>query len=304
MSAWFKNMQIYRLGEVRGQPEKWERALGVYGFIPPGSSEMASTGWIPPHDGGLVYTVNRQLLLTLATEKKVIPAAAVNLVLQARVAEVTEAQGFAPGKKARKEMRERIIDEMLPRALTTRAVTQVWVDPVNGWLVVDTPSPSRADEVLKYLLKCFNKLPIESWRVNRSPITCMTEWVDHDPVFGNGGPAGFTVDQDATLRAAGESKAQVQYKRHTLEADEMHRHVNSGKQCERLALTWESKISFSLTANLSIKGIKPLDVLGDNERSKTEDQDDRFASDFALMTGEFNKLLRDLQTALGGEAKC
>ena len=33
---------------------------------------------------------------------------------------------------------------------------------------------------------------------------------------------------------------------------------------------------------------------GDGERSKTEDQDERFASDFMLMAGEFAKMLRDL----------
>lgn len=301
MSIWFKSMQVYRLGTVRGDPAKWNVLLSEQEFTSPGSAELLRTGWIQPRadSDSLVYAVNRQLLLSLATEKKVIPAAAVNQVLQARIAEVTEAQGFAPGKKAQKEMRERIFDEMLPRALPVRTLTRVWVDPVNGWLAVDTPTPARADEAVKYLLKCFPKFPLESWRVQRSPIGCMTEWLDTDEM-----PEHFTADQDATMRATGESKAQVQYKRHSLDAGEMHRHIASGKQCLQLAMTWDSKISFSLTGSLLLKGIKPLDILGDSERSKTEDQDERFASDFVLMTGEFNHMLRGLQEALGGEAKC
>lgn len=301
MSAWFKNMQVYRLGAMTSDSPRWDDWLSAQSFAPPGSNELSRTGWMAPRADSetLAYSVNRQLLLSLATEKKVLPAAAVNLVLRDRVAKLAESQGFAPGKKATKELRERIIDEMTPRALTTRAVTRVWIDSVNGWLAVDTPTPSRADEVVKYLLKCVPKLPIESWRVQRSPMAAMTEWLQADEM-----PAGFTADMDATMRAAGRSNAQVQYRRHTLDADELRRHIAAGKMAQQLAMTWESKISFSLTANLVIKGIKPLDILGDNERSKTEDQDERFASDFMLMTGEFNKMLRDLMAALGGEAEC
>jgi len=300
MSNWFRNMQVYRLGAVRGDPVKWSQILEVQRFTPPSSNESLRTGWTAPReDGALAYAVNRQMLLALTTEKRVMPAGAVNLKLAERVAELTQSQGFAPGKKATKELRERVIDELLPRALTTRARTGIWVDPVNGWLVVDTPAPGRADEVLKFLLKAFDKFPVESWRVQRSPIACMTEWLQSDEA-----PAGFTIDMDATLRAIGESRAQVQYKRHTLDADDLRRHIAAGKQCEQLAMTWGSKISFVLTANLAIKAVKSLDILGDGERSKTEDQDERFASDFMLMTGELAKMLRDLQTALGGEAKC
>lgn len=297
---WFKNLQLYRLEGVRGDPTKWGVMLQPQMFTSPSSNEMSRSGWTCPRgpDGALVHAVNRQLLLMFATEKKVIPAAAVNLVLSQRVAEIAEAQGFTPGKKARQEIKERIIDEMLPNALITRAETAVWVDPVNGWLAINTATPARADEVLKHLLKAFNKFPVESLRVQRSPVSCMTEWLEQDDA-----PAGFTVDQDATLRATGESKAQVQYKRHTLETGEVGHHIRAGKQCTQLAMTWDSKISFVLTDSLAIKSIKALDVLGLDERSKTEDQDERFDSDFMLMTGEFNRMLRDLVGALGGEAK-
>lgn len=297
---WFKNLMVYRLEGVRGDPVKWGEKLYDQLFEPLGSLEISRSGWAEPRGTGtpLVHSVNKQLLLMLATEKKSIPASAVKLVLSKRVAEVAEAQGFMPGKKAQKEMKERIIDEMIPRALVTRTETKVWVDPINGWLVVDTPTPSRADEVVKFLLKAFHKLPLESWRVQRSPTACMTEWLQADDA-----PAGFTVDQDATMRATGESKAQVQYKRHTLEADEVRRHIAAGKQCLKLGMTWDDKISFVLTESLAIKGVKALDVLGLDERSKTEDQDERFDSDFMLMTGELAKLLADVTEALGGEAK-
>jgi DNA segregation ATPase FtsK/SpoIIIE-like protein len=124
----------------------------------------------------------------------------------------------------------------------------------------------------------------------------MTEWLQADDA-----PVGFTIDMDATMRAAGESKAQVKYVRHTLEADDVRRHIAAGKQCTRLAMTWESKISFVLDESLAIKSIKALDILKETE-SSTRNDDERFDSDFALMTGELNKMLADVVVALGGEA--
>ena len=68
------------------------------------------------------------------------------------------------------------------------------------------------------------------------------------------------------------------------------------------ALTWNSRISFTLTEQLSIKSVKPLDVIKENDTA-IRNEVERFDNDFALMTGEYAKLLVDLVEALGGEAK-
>jgi recombination associated protein RdgC len=296
---WFKNLQIYRLPAPWAYtPEQLEAALAPHSFVPASSNELLRQGWDSPRgNGALVHVVNQQMLILLGTEKKLLPATVINQVAKARAAEMEEAQGFAPGKKAMKELKERVADELLPRAFSIRSNVWTWIDPVNGWLVVDAASPAKADEVIKLLLKAVDKLPLESLRVQRSPVAVMTEWLQADDA-----PAGFTVDMDTELRATGESKAAVRYVRHTLEADEVRRHIAAGKQCTRLAMTWDSKISFVLTESLAIKGIKPLDVISEKE-SSTRNDDERFDGDMMLMTGELSKLMADVVEALGGEAK-
>jgi recombination associated protein RdgC len=296
---WFKNLQIYRLPAPWAfTPEQLEAALSTNAFSPASSNELLRQGWDKPRpNGGLVHVVNKQMLILLGTEKKLLPATVINQVAKARAAEMEEAQGFAPGKKAMKELKERVADELLPRAFSIRGNVWTWIDPVNGWLVVDAASPAKADEVIKLLLKAVDRMPLESLRVNRSPVGVMTEWLQADDA-----PAGFTVDMDTELRATGESKAAVRYVRHTLEADEVRRHIAAGKQCTRLAMTWDSKISFTLTESLALKGVKPLDVLKETENS-TRNDDERFDGDFMLMTGELSKLMADVVEALGGEAK-
>jgi recombination associated protein RdgC len=295
---WFKNLQIYRLPAPWAfTPEQLEAALAGNTFSPASSNELQRQGWDSPRGNGmLVHTVNKQMLILLGTEKKLLPSSVINQVAKAKAAELEEAQGFAPGKKAMKELKERVADELLPRAFSIRSNIWTWIDPVNGWLVVDAASPAKADDVIKLLLKAVDKLPLESLRVQRSPVGVMTAWLETDEA-----PVGFTVDQDTELRATGESRAAVRYVKHTLEVDDIRRHIAAGKQCTRLAMTWNDRVSFVLTESLAVKSIKPLDVIKESDTS-TKNDEERFDNDMLLMTGELSKMMADLVEALGGEA--
>jgi recombination associated protein RdgC len=295
---WFKNLQIYRL------PAPWaftqqqlEAALAPHAFVPCSSLDLLRQGWTAPRDSGqLVHVVNGQFLLQLRTEKKLLPSSVINQAAKARADMIEEEQGFGLGKKAMKELKERIADDLLPSAFSVLSAVHVWIDPVNGWLAIDSSSPGKADDVIKLLLKAIDKLPLESLRVQRSPVAVMTEWLQTDEA-----PHSFTIDQDAEMRATGEGRATVRYVRHTLEADDLGRHIAAGKQCTRLALTWNSKVSFVLTETLAIKSIKALDIMTESS-DRTGNDAERFDSDLTLMTGEMAQLLADLVEALGGEA--
>ena len=294
---WFKNLQIYRLPAPWDMDaERLEAALAPQTFQPCTSLDMQTQGWISPRENGmLVHTVNKQLLIALGTEKKLLPASVINQVAKARAGEIEEQQGFKPGRKQMKEIKEQVTDELLPRAFSINRTTWTWIDPVNGWLVIDAGTAGKADEVLKLLIKGIEKLPMESLHVVQSPVAAMTEWLMADA------PKGFTVDQDTELRAGGESKATVRYVKQTIEPVDVQRHIADGKQCTRLALTWNDRISFVLTESLTVKRITPLDIIKESADTGARDDDERFDGDMMLMTGELAKMLDDLVFALGGQ---
>ncbi len=298
-AMWFKNLQIYRLPAPWAMnAEQLEPLLLPQAFVECSSADVQTQGWVPPlQNGGLVYTSNQQMLLQLRIEKKLLPTSVVNQVAKVRAQELADQQGFKPGKKQMRELKENVFDELLPRAFSIQSHTKVWIDPVNGWLVIDAAAPAKADEIIKLLLKAVDKLPVAGLSVVSSPVAEMTDWISSDEA-----PAGFTVDQDTELRASGESKAAVRYVRHTLEAEDVRRHIAAGKQCTRLAMTWADRISFTLTEALAVKSIKPLDVLKETD-SSTMGEEERFQSDFVLMCGELNKMMTNLVEALGGESK-
>ncbi|NYE23249.1 recombination-associated protein RdgC [Pigmentiphaga litoralis] len=297
---WFKNLLIYRLPAPWAMTsEQLEELLAEQAFTSGSSQEMQTQGWAPPREnGGLVYGLGNNLLLNLRTEKKLLPASVVNQVAKAKAQEIEEQQGFKPGRKQMKEIKENVTETLMPRAFSIQRDTRAWIDTKNGWLVLDASSPTKADEFLQLLNKSVERMPMANLHVEMSPAAAMTDWLSRDEA-----PVNFTIDQDTELRSSGEGRATVRYVRQSIEADDVRRHIEAGKQVTRLAMTWTDRVSFVLTESLAIKRVAPLDVIKENTDSTGVNDDERFDSDFTMMTGEIGKLLADVVEALGGEKK-
>lgn len=297
---WFKNLQLYRL------PVPWsidlakldeQLARGPFSRCP--SHEAMSRGWVSPRgDGALVYAQNRQWLIALAVEQRLLPSSVVNEEVAERAEAIAAQQGYKPGRKQLKELRERVTEELMPRAFTKRRKTFVWIDPQAGWFCVDAGSPAKAEEVIEHLRHCLDEFPLQLLHTQLSPTSAMADWL-----AGGEGPAGFTIDRDCELKAVGEEKAAVRYVRHPLEGDEIKSHLAGGKLPTRLALTWNDRISFVLTEKLEIKRLTFLDLLKEEAEQTAENADEQFDADFALMTGELARFLPQLVEILGGEVQ-
>lgn len=297
---WFKNLQIYRLPTPWGMElAALEEQLGRGLFHRCPSNEPMSRGWVPPsRDGALVHALNRQWLLALAVEQRLLPGAVINDEVRERAAAIEAQQGYAPGRKQLRELRERVAEELLPRAFTRRRTTHVWIDPQAGWFCVDAASPAKAEEVIEHLRWTLDDFPLQMLHTQYSPASAMADWL-----AGGEAPAGFTIDRDCELKAVGEDKAAVRYVRHPLEGAEIKAHLASGKLPTRLALTWDDRISFILGEKLEIKRLAFLDLLKEAAEQSAEHADEQFDADFALMTGELARFLPQLLAALGGVAE-
>lgn len=298
---WFKNLQLYRL------PVGWdvdadavEDQLAKKLFVPCGSQDQETRGWVSPMgDEFLLHRVGGQWLIALGMEQKLLPSSVVKQEAEERAEEIAERQGYKLGRKQMKDLREQVMQELLPRAFTRRRKAFAWIDPIGGWLGVDASSQARAEDVLEALRQSLDALPLGLVRTERSPTSAMADWL-----AGGEAPAGFTIDQDCELRSVSEDKAAVRYVRHALDGDEVRAHLEGGKLPTRLALTFDDRISFVLTEKLEIKRLDFLDVVKDKlDEHGAEDARALFDAGFALMTGELGRLLPALLEALGGELK-
>lgn len=296
--VFFKNLQIYTLtAPLALSAAQLAEKLAARAFQPGSSVELQRIGWISPRDdGSLVHEVGGPFLLALRAEKKLLPNAVINQVTRSLAQEVEEKQGYKPGRREMRELKDAVTNELLPRAFPVQRDTRVWIDPAAGRIVVDAGTSTKGDEAVQLLNECVEQLGARPWQTALSPVSAMTAWLAADEA-----PEGFTIDQDTELRASTQSKATVRYMRHALETDDVRRHIEAGKQCTRLALTWMERISFVLTETLAIKRVTPLDVLTEREDG-ADDEAERFDSDFALMAGELGRLVSQLEASLGGPA--
>lgn len=71
---WFRNLQIYRLPKNwADNPSQLEDQLSKQLLQPCSASAMQSIGWVAPRQRGAGPAVNRQWLLTLGAEQRLLP---------------------------------------------------------------------------------------------------------------------------------------------------------------------------------------------------------------------------------------
>ena len=299
---WFKNIQLYRLPAnlaIGAAQLQEQMALGPFAKCP--RNQPMSRGFVSPRkDGDLVYQLGGQWMIALSVEQRLLPSSVVNEEVEERAEQLEAQQGYAPGRKQTKELRERVTEELMPRAFTRRRTTYVWIDPVNGWFAVDAASPAKAEEVIEHLRHCLDDFPLTMLHTQFSPVSSMADWL-----AGGEAPEGFTIDRDCEVKACGEEKSAVAYKHHPLDGSEIEAeikaHLAAGKLPTKLALTWDDRISFVLTERMEIKRLAFLDLLKEEAEKSAESQDEQFDADFALMTGELQRFIPALIAALGGE---
>ena len=274
---------VYRIAEGWSPSlEQMEQALDAERFVPCGASQEKAIGWVEPRGeahGPLVEAVSGQRMLKLKIETKGVPGSIVTRKANERSAVIEATEGRKPGKKEMKEIKEDVKMSLMPMAFSKESSILVWIDPATNLMVLDAGSQAKADELVTMLIKSFAGLSLTLINTQMSP-------------------AAFSVDRECELKAADESKSVVRYVRHPLDTDEVKQHVEGGKLPTRLALTWEGRVSFSLTEAMQLKKITFLDVVF--EATSTE-KDEGFDADVAIATGELSKLLPDLLEALGGE---
>lgn len=293
----FKNVIVYRIGEGwTATLAQIEDSLDAERFVPCGASQDKSVGWIEPRGeahGPLVESVAGQLMLKLKIETKAVPGSVIARKAKERSEQIVATTGRKPGKKEMRDIKDDVRMTLMPLAFSKESSVLVWIDTSAHLLILDAGSQAKADEVVTRLVSALQGLSVTLLNTQMSPQAAMTAWlITQEP------PSGFSVDRECELKAVDESKSVVRYVRHALDTDEVKQHVEGGKLPTRLALTWNSRVSFVLTEALQLKKVTFLDVVFEGTSAE---KDEGFDADVAIATGELCQLLPEMIDALGGE---
>jgi recombination associated protein RdgC len=296
---WFKNLRIYRISEALPcGPEALEEALATRAFVPCSGLDTSRIGWVPPIDaatGPLLHAHADYLLLCARTQQRLLPAAAIREALEEKLLAIERAEGRKPGRRERTNLKDEIVQTLLPRALTRSQHTRAVLSLRSNLLLVDAAAPAKAEDLLDLLRESIGSLPVKPLVPQHSPVDIMTRWVN-----GARPPARLRLGQYVDLRDPLHQANVVRCRQQELATREVRNHLEAGKQAVALGLGWSDRLQFVLGEDLALRGIRFDEV---QERDAGVDTEDdavaRQEADFLFMALEFDRLAADLIEVFG-----
>jgi len=295
---WFKKLSFFRLDEHFAiEADKLADALAARPFTGCGGLDWFSEGWTPPaeHLDGPLFNQRGYTLVSLRREDKVLPAGVIRDALAKKISQIENQELRKVGRKEKLALKEQITDDLLPRAFTRSSRTTAYIDSSRGWLMVDSGTASKAENLVSTLREALPPFPAALPRTALSPHAVMTDWL-----AAGEASHGFELDAECELKDSSENGAVVRCTRIDLTAEEIRQHIATGKQVTRLGLIWRERIRFVLTGQLQLKRLQFLDVLQEEASQAGDDLASLFDATFLLMAEELGDLVNDLVAALGG----
>lgn len=297
---WFKSLLIYRFTKpFELSPEQVHEMLSEREFKPCGSQEMSTQGWVKPlgqQGVELVHSTNGCIMVCSQRQDKVLPAAVINEALEEKIQTLREQEDRKPGRKERTEMKEELVFDMLPRAFAKSRRQYAYIDPANGWLIVDGASHKRAEELIVLLRECLGSMPVIPIVAKNTTYHTMTHWLK------TAAPANFELGGECELIDAADETAVIRCKNQDLASKEILNHIDSGMLVSKLALSWSGGLDFMVDDQLTIKRLRFSDLIMERAGEiHTETAAEQFDVDFSIMNAELATFIPTLLTAFGGE---
>lgn len=296
-----KNITLFRF-PTSLDIEHLDDGLREAALKPVGPLELASRGFVPPFGANLAeeeepalsHRIGDALWLTVGGQERILPGAVVNDLLQKKLTEIEQQQGRRPGSRMRKQIKDDLVTELLPRAFIRPLRTDALLDLEHGVCAVDTSSRKSGENVVSEIRRALGSFPALPLNAEVAPRAVLTGWVAGEPL-----PEGLSLGEECELRDPTDSGAVVKVQNMDLQSEEIAHHLEAGKQVTRLALMLDDHVSFVLGEDLVVRKVKLLD--GAVEQLESTERDDLRAemdARFALMAGEFKRLFTVLETAL------
>ena len=290
---WFKQCQAYRLPETP-DAAVLAAALDEHRFAPPCGLDWFTDGFAVPQPFGdeLVFTADKTLGISLKREERVLPGAVIKTALDEKIAKIEAEEARKVGRKERQELKEQIVDELLPRAFTRASRTDAVI--AGGYLLINQTG-NKAENLLSHLREALGGLRAQPTVTRRSVSELMTQWLLRGEADGQ-----FELDDYVALVGAGDMGAEIRIKREDVTAEEVVQHVKCGKRVVELGLVWRESVVLVLTQDLTLKRLRYLDHLQEDAQSHGDSGFDLAAASQIISSNALASILDELAELLGG----
>ncbi|MFT5162855.1 MAG: recombination associated protein RdgC [Alteromonadaceae bacterium] len=288
---WFSNIYFFKFTQpFETSQEELEKSLDELKFTPCGTLDLSKFGWtsaLGNNTSGYTHEANGNIYLRAKKEEKILPASVIKDLLEEKVANIEKAESRPVKKKEKEQIKEDIIHSLLPQAFTKSSYVSGYIDTNNQLLLINVSSKNKADDFMSLLRKAIGTLPVEPVRKDGTIELLLTHWLKDQAL-----PDQFSLEMEAELKSPEEDGAVVKVKQQDLTADEITRHMETGKQVTKLALLWQERVSFIIQDDISIKRVKFGELIKEqNDDIPSDDKLAKMDADFTLMAAEFGELI-------------
>jgi len=296
----FRNIVVFALPEIRSLDlETLETAFAEHALTPVGALAMQSRGFVPPlgGQGAFVQRLQHHLWFSLGAEDRLLPGAVVQREWQAKIAAQEQAKGHPLGKRARSQLKQDTLDELMPRAFIKLSRTNALIDAKAGIIAIDTGSLKSAEALVSKVREALGSFPALPLQTAQSPRTVLTQFL-----LGENLPADWQLGEECELTDPAEKGAVVKCLRHDLASDEVLAHLHTGKQVSRLEVLADGHVRCVIGEDLVLRKFKLLEGAVDGlESQSAESMEEELMARFALFSAELSGFFSAFAKAFGVE---
>ncbi len=297
----FRNLRAYRITRHESlSGTTLHEQLDAARLRPCGRLEPTSAGWVSPYGperAELVHSVGDCHLLRYGIEEKVMPAAVVRAAVAERVSAVRQRTGRPPGQREKLRLKDEVLMDLLPRAFVKPRAIDACLDLGAGWLVVDSASARRADDVATALRMHVDRFELAAPDLRNRICTHLTQWLR----AGNC-PGELELNDECDLRSERDAAATVRCRRQDLHSPQIRQHLAAGMQVFRLGLRWGERFTFTLNEEFAVGKLRPGAYLASQLADLGGQSDlEQLDAEFALGSLEYRALLDELAQRLEWE---
>jgi len=257
-----------------------------------------SMGFEAPVEEGpqaLVRRVAGADLMRLRVQSRVLPAAAVKEALVDRVGAFKQRTRRDPSRRERRELKEEVYDELLPKALLKSDRVPAFYLRDEQVLAVGGASANVAEGWLSRLRDALGSVQAVPLAFKQPGHTLLSA------VFLGQGAPQLSLGRECRMRDPSDARSTINWLDMDLGHASVRAHVKAGMSIERLGMVLNGIASFTLDAETVVRKLR-LDGMDEVKELADEDPLANQDAAFTVTVGAVNALLAVLKRQLGGYA--
>lgn len=281
----FSNVITYQI--VEADFSDLEAKLAAMPFHPCQSLDPLRYGFVPAVGSEYAHRIlSGETLICAKKQVKLLPGGAVKEAVDAKVAELSQAESRPVGRKERQALKDEMIFSMLPNAPTKSRLTYAYI--AGDLLVVGAAARSEAEDLCSKLREALGSLKLVPVATHSS-----IEQVFTNAACGHVGLGRFEFGNEVELLGTKHGEI-VRGKNVDITGAEIQSHISSGM------LITKARVSFCETASVTVcndLSLKRIVLPGADTGGSPEEQK---SSEFAATCVQLGALLAGLFHLLGG----